>query len=499
MIDAPARTIRFDPPHVDGQRVRFSWSIDPDPGLYTRNEFSITFPARVELGRIPEQLWLRLPLICMHPHFALLRPCNVILPGELPDGEAEFWQRLIDAAIWTLESQVPDPGEASFTTRTRRGVEIASDGPPIGPLPPSPSTGGSVASFSGGRDSITQAALLLDTGQEPLLVTTISHRDGSREFDTGRFRAALDGTRRLTGLDVIEVESDFRANLNNFHPLASRCETAASVISDALLYFVNCLVVAWSRGATDVFLAHEAEGDSSVVRDGMVAQDCYFMYSTATILALDSLIAPAGIRYRNGIAGLEQLQVQQLLNARHPELRDLQYSCWSQEAGEDVCNRCFSCFKAALHLASDGIPPSRIGHDLDTLLIANRDWTPGAQLEHQELINEQHQHTIDWIDGQLVKILRELRQDDLAALVPDGRLSSQARAAFEQLHAMAMARPEPPARPGYLRGFVDLLDDPQRGRLEAIIAEHFEPEPVENYAGELARTKLLSEWVSAPL
>ena len=36
-------------------------------------------------------------MICLHTQWALLRPCKVVLPFQLPPGEHEFWMRFIDA------------------------------------------------------------------------------------------------------------------------------------------------------------------------------------------------------------------------------------------------------------------------------------------------------------------------------------------------------------------------------------------------------------------
>ena len=43
-------------------------------------------------------------------------------------------------------------------------------------------------------------------------------------------------------------------------------------------------------------------------------------------------------------------QVQRLLGRRYQDVRDLQYSCWSQRPGEDVCSRCRECFGIAVNL-----------------------------------------------------------------------------------------------------------------------------------------------------
>ena len=86
------------------QEVHFAWSVEPESELYSRAEFSLRFPDGVDVAAVPLGLWWRIALICLHGHWPLLRPCQIRLPVRLPAGEAEFWLRLCDAAVASLEA-----------------------------------------------------------------------------------------------------------------------------------------------------------------------------------------------------------------------------------------------------------------------------------------------------------------------------------------------------------------------------------------------------------
>ena len=97
------RTVVVDPPEVGEREVGFSWRVDPPSELYARESFNLRFGDRLDPRELPEDIWWTVALLCLHGHWALLRPCRVELPVELPPGEREFWLRLIDAAVETLE------------------------------------------------------------------------------------------------------------------------------------------------------------------------------------------------------------------------------------------------------------------------------------------------------------------------------------------------------------------------------------------------------------
>jgi hypothetical protein len=44
-------------PEIDGRTVIFRWQIEPMTTLYRRCSFRLTFPAAVDLSRVPARLW----------------------------------------------------------------------------------------------------------------------------------------------------------------------------------------------------------------------------------------------------------------------------------------------------------------------------------------------------------------------------------------------------------------------------------------------------------
>jgi 7-cyano-7-deazaguanine synthase in queuosine biosynthesis len=488
--------IRLREPVVRGNAVDFAWSVEPDQGFYIDPRFTLEFPESVDVASVPEGVWLRVMMICLYSHWAVLRPCRVVLPRTLPEGEREFWSRMVDSGVWTLEVDQDTSDGPTYSERTARAVEIVETGLPAGELPASPPGEGSTTAFSGGRDSLTQTGLLHELGLAPLLVTTTSKRQGSIEFETQRFRSTLDETQSRTGLELIEVTSNIRNCFVNNHPLVARYELAASELTDTQLYFANAWAVAWSRGANAVFLASEAEAQESIRRDGMVVQMEHFGFSAATQRALSTLIAPTGITYAGLTASLEHFQIQRVLEQRYPELAELQYSCYSQRAGEEVCSNCFNCLKTSLHKMSNGSAPSDIGIDLNKVLEARSDWTPEDDGENRSSVASLYGERLN---NHLVRLLRDLDDETVATFAPDGVLTAPARAGLARLRATAFDAPDPPGEPGYRAEYLELLDEPLRSGLDEIFSELFAPEPPAAYAEMLANTRLLSDWIAAPL
>ncbi|MBJ7354199.1 MAG: hypothetical protein JHC98_05185 [Thermoleophilaceae bacterium] len=488
--------IRLRDPRVRGNAVDFEWTVTPEHDFYRAHRFTLTFPHSVDVATVPEGLWLRVMLIFLHPHWAILRPCRVVLPRRLPAGEREFWLRMVDSAVWTLENDLDTPDGPTFAERTHRTVELVESGPPAGELAQVEARDVVVSSFSGGRDSLTQAAMLNELGLKPILVTTTSKREGSIEFETPRFRKVLDEMRARTGLELVEVTSDVRTCVVNDHPLIARCKLAVSELTDTLLYFAVCWAVGSARGARDVFLASEAEVQESIRRDGMVVQIVHVGLTTASQRALSALIAPTGMTYNGLTAALQHFQIQRILDQRYSELSDLQYSCFSQRPGEDVCNDCFNCLKTALHKMSDGSAPAEISIDLNKVLVTRSHWTPEDDGEQRSAVGELF---AERMNSHLTRVLREYDAARVAEFVPGGVLNPDAVAGLERLRATAFAAPDPPEEPGYRAGYLELIDEPLRSGLDAIFSEHFEADPLEQYEHLLDNTRLLSDWIAAPL
>ncbi len=493
-------TIRLKEPRVEGQTVHFAWESDGDRGFYLRPGFQIDFPDAVPLAEVPDAIWLRVMLICLHNHWALLRPCRIELPRALGEEEHEFWQRMIDAAVSTLENDRDADGEESFARRTRRQVELLSAGPPAHDLPPAAISDRSkiVCAFSGGRDSLVQLASMRELGRTPLLVNVTSARAGSQEFATDRYERVLRESAERTGAEMLRVGSDLRSCFDNSHPTAARCRLAVSEVTDTLLYFACAWVAAWVRGAPQILLASEAEAQENLNREGTVVQIEHFAYSGVTQRVLSALIEPTRIRYDSATSALEHFQIQRLLDLRFTDLRDLQYSCYSQKPGQQVCSACYSCFKASLHKISDGCAPSEIGLDVDAVLVANRDWTPTGEGDGENRSSVGRLYG-DRMNGHLVRVLRSIDESDVDRLTPRRRLSRDASRALAQLKETAARADDPPPEPGYRQGFLELLDRPLAEGLDGIYSEHFEPAPPASYSDMLENAELLSEWIAAPL
>jgi perosamine synthetase len=496
--------IELDEPSISGREVRFSWTVTPTTPLYECSEFHLRFPASVELARIPRALWWRIALLCLHAHWPLLRPCRVVLPVRLPEGEAELWLRLTDAAVASLEA-------ACGGEDTERSIEIVGSGPvlvPPAPLPAAlspngrPTAGGVVSCYSGGRDGTVQAAMLSELGEQPVLVTVTSPGPWSNEHDTPRRRQVVDEITRRRGFEVVEVSSDMRGSWQN-HFAAGRYPVSVNELTDTLLYLAAAVVVGASREARLVMMASEAEVQENVRRGGMVVQMKHFMYSAVTHKAVSAVFASAGLQIGSLTNSLYQFQVQRLLSERYADLRDLQYSCWELGPRQAACSRCQECRGNALNLVASGVSPEVAGINLVELLVAHEQWRPGDRYVAQPAGASPR-------PGQAAGRAREMQElrclagtptEQVANLIDASRPPPERRTAlaiYTRLRDQALAYELDP-EPGYRAGYLDLLDDTLRDGVRAILDQHLAHAPRESYAGNLARTRLLAEWITTPL
>src|SRR5438876_302273 len=95
------REIWIDAPLVVQDRIEFSLRVEPQTALYHRTAFFLRFPGPIEPALFPDRLLWLMALLCLHSHWALLRPCRVHLPVRLGEGEKELWLRLLDATVVT--------------------------------------------------------------------------------------------------------------------------------------------------------------------------------------------------------------------------------------------------------------------------------------------------------------------------------------------------------------------------------------------------------------
>jgi hypothetical protein len=529
------RRIDLYAPEVRRDAATFRWRVEPATELYRACAFTLRLPSGCDARQVPESLWWTVALLCLHPHWNLLRPCAVRLPVGLAPGHREFWHRLLAAELATLEAYragggVDDGAGTSGTSGTSDaagtagaadgagsasaacGVELIDDGPRLLPPPRLHDEGRCAAAFSGGKDSLLQAALLSELGLPTLLVTTTSPMPPLADHETARRRHVLaEIGRRRRDLELLEVVTDLRASWRNDFPPRVGYPVSVNEITDTFLYTAAMLVVAALRGATHLFLASEAEVQENVAIDGRVVQHTHFMYSAATQGAIAALLGAAGIRHGSLISALYSSQVQQLLWQRYEDLCDLQYSCWRVAAGEATCSRCSQCLRLALGALAAGGAPERMGIDLVRLLPAMRDWTPGGQEAPTPPVLPQAVVT-----GRLRRqVLRSLAAVSTARVASalaaggPGRLLRprgwRALAVYAGLRRrLVLAAPGGAAEllaehPGYREGFLRQVDPLARAGVGAIFAAHFPPESPAHYGGVLARSEALSAWIAAPL
>lgn len=479
--------IRIAEPAVAGQTVSFGWTVEPDSALYHHTSFELRFPETVELEPVSRALLWRVALICLHPHWPLLRPCRVILPVRLAPGERELYSRLCDAEVAMLESMV----DGSDTART---IDLVEAGPVLEPLPHVGAGEGVVSCFSGGRDSLTQAALLQELRQDVVLVTVASPRDGSVEHETARRDQVMEEIQRRRGLELVQVRTDYRTSWDNAGA-GPRYPIGVNEVCDTLLYFAAALVVAAARGARAVYLASESEVQESTRRGGAIVQHKHAMYSAVTHRSLSAVLAATGIHHSGLTYPLRQFHVQRLLATRYGDLRDLQYSCWSMSKGQSACSRCDECRTIAFNLMADGISPSEIGIDVATLVGAFADWRP------RHPAGSAPPEGRGAFDAQMLRCLHRVAPERVGAFVSaDGGQAAPASQTYARMRTRVLTNwPEPDPEPGYREGFLELLDPVLRPGLEAIFDEHFTREPGARHAAVVQRSVQLTDWITAPL
>lgn len=490
--------IELHPPERKGRSVLFRWTVDPPTSLYRASRFTLRFPDAIDVARVPERIWWWVALLCLHPHWALLRPCRVRLPVALPPGEAELFQRLVDVAVATLEAH---RGSADLA----RSVEIAEVGPPL-PAPPGAlaERGRCACAFSGGKDSLLHAGFLAELTERPLLVTTTSPMPPLGDHTTARRRHVLAEVARRLPVDLVEVRSDFRATWENGFAAAQGYGVAVNELTDTFLYFSALLATAYAAGATHLFLASEAEVQESVLRDGHVVQHTHFMYSAATQRSLDRLLGAVGLSYGSLTWPLRSAQVQELLWRRYPHLADLQYSCWRVADGEATCSRCNQCLRIALACLAIGESPERMGIDLVRLLPATSTFAPRRIADGEERSLPRDLVARD-LHREVVRNLQRVTPARVArALVSASPARVVAPSTWKAVRAYAGLRRRLGGErvghsPGYRAGFVELVDPLLRDRLADLIARSFPAEDPAEHADLRARSESLTRWIAAPL
>jgi perosamine synthetase len=489
-------SIRLLAPHVEPNTVTIRWIIEPPPGLYVRDMFTLRFPPGFDCTAIPERLWWTVALLCLHAQWLLLRPCRVELPIRLLPGEAELWLRLTDAGVSTLEAM-------RGTSDVARTIQLLEGDLELPQPQQLPEIGRCATAFSGGKDSLLQAALLAELSLRPLLVATTSPMAPFHDHVTERRRHVFREIAARRDVRLIEVESDLRSAWdNNF--AGERCNYPLSVseLSDAHLYLASLLVSGFAYGATHLFVASEAEVQVNAERDGRTVQHPHFMYSVVTLRAVTALLAPYGIQCSSLTSPLHTDSVQRLLWTRYSDLADLQYSCWNVPLDGATCSRCSQCLKIALSALAARGDPGRMGVDLASVLVAQRDWTPSAiehaasALPHARARYESHRQIAGNAAGLgRTRVLAALVRGDVRRLANRG--TWRALAAFDAIKRRARKRPT--ATTGWLVAALADVDPLLRERVGAIYARAFSPEPPAEHEAMLHRADVLATWIAAPM
>lgn len=481
-------------PEINARAVTFRWRIEPPSALYRVPQFTLNFPATVDLARVPRDLWWTIALVCLHSQWVLLRPCRIVLPVRLRAGEAETWLRLTDAQLATLETY-------RGTTDFARRIEIIEDGPPLA-YPALTDTGRCATAFSGGKDSLTQVGLLAELTARPVLVTTTSPMPGLEDHTSRRRRHVLSEITRRRDVTLVEVESDYRANFDHGFAQNQGYWISVNELTDTFLYTGALIAAGAALGATHLFLASEAEVQENVERDGRIVQHTHMMYSAITQGVLNRILARWGLSYGSLTTPLHSAQVQQLLWTRYADLRDLQYSCWRVKNDEAVCNNCSQCLRIALAALALGDNPARIGVQLGRLLRAMKDWTPTKLNGAPELplnMVSAHLHAQVMRSAQAISpaaMIKALAQDRPQQLL--AREGWEAWAVYRNLRRHAASYDPGPA-PGYCHSFLSLLDPLLSDGAARIFAAHFAPQNGAAYNEVLTRSIALTQWITAPL
>lgn len=483
--------IRLKQPEISPHEATFRWEVEPPTAFYRESHFTLRFPASIDLRNVPRDLWWTVALCCLHTHWIYLRPCRVEVPFTFRRGEREFWARLLEAAIWTLETYHTSPPLGY-------GIDLIENGPPLPNWERLPDQQKCAASFSGGKDSLCQAGLLREIGFRPIIVTTTSP---SRLLDhiTIRRREVL--TEAAKRLPHVEVHTAFRKMYDNSWPKRLGYNTAANEVSDTFLYFSATLVAGVALGATHFFLASETEVQETTEERGRVAQHRHFMYSVVTQRAIAALLRPLGLRYCSLTSPLHSAQVQEILCTRYPDLAPLQYSCFSMRQGEAACCRCSQCLRIALGWMVAGRSPGPIGLDLISLMHNMADWEP-RKIEPGALPRG---GTAVKLSGQIARNAQMIPAWKLAMTLakenPRRLISSNGRAALAKFQRLRkrLKQYDPGTLPGYRKGFLRAIDPLVRDRLAKIYASQFEAEDELDYTKKLLRGHALVRWIIAPL
>lgn len=486
-------------PHVEAHAIEVTWAVTPASPVYARTSFRIEFPASVDVREVPEALWWTVLISCLCPTWLFAQPCRVLLPVRLQPGEREAWLHWLELQWQSLEAY---RGHAAGTP----AIDIV-EGTQRLPVPsPRPDTGRCATAFSGGKDSLLQAALLTEFTKNPLLVAVTMPLPELNDHTSARRRQVFaEMRRRRPQAELVEVHSTFRTCWNNNLSREAGFPVSITETTDTHLYAGALAVVGWVRGATHLFLASETDVQEVVEREGRLVFHPHMMYSFPPQQLFAALIAPVGLRYGSLTWPLRSGQVQELLWRRYPDLRDLQYSCWRLGAEEAACSRCSQCLRLALCALALGKNPETMGIDLVRLMAFASTWTPryppvpdAAPPLPSVLVGQ-------GLDAQVWRSVRRTPAWRLLAARCAGRpsrwLASETwrlLTSHRRLRALAATYPATRA-PGYRAGFLAELDPCCRTAVVALYRRYFREEPVVEHAATLALLRRAVSDLTHPL
>jgi len=476
-------TFALDEPQASANSVRFSWAVVPSTPLFHASSFELHFPDWVDVASVPRGLLWIAAIAVLHPLWILLRPCRVVFPITLSDGDAEFWQRMLDAAVDTLEA-------CRDTAFHERCIFFSFAGDPLSEPVPIPESGRSAAAFSGGKDSLLQAALLGELGWKPALVATTSPLPPLRDHLTARRAFVLTEAARRLDMPLIEVRSDARALWENGFAARLGYPLAVSELNDTHLYFASLLIAGAATGATHLFLASEADVQTNAVRDGRFVQIAHVMYSVATQAAISALLAPWNLRYTSLTSPLFNAQVQRLLWTRYPDVAHLQYSCWKVRDEEAACNDCNQCLRMVCGILAAGHDPRAAGFDPGRAFGRAAEWFPKHADPDPRALPERRSRA--HLSQQMIENVRAIDPAFARATLDDGGFAAY-RAFARRLAA------EPPRHLGISPSFAAFIDPAVASDALAIYARTFPGEASADDAGNAARTAEAARAIAAPL
>lgn len=488
------------PPERTPDGLVLSWEVHPEAALYRRTTCLIRFPGSLDWGRIPAGLAERIAILCLHGHWLILAPVRVELPFDLPLSEIAVWLRLMESEWNTLGAHRPDG-----VPLPALNVEIIP-GPTALPNPVAlPDLGRCATAFSGGKDSLFQTGFLSSAGYAPLLVATTSPMPPLEDHPHPRRRWLFSEIVRRRGVDLVEAQSDFRSCWDNEFALRQGFRVGINEITDTFLYTGVLMLAAAERGVTHLFLASENEVQDTVERGGVILQHPHAMYSLVTQQVIERLFAPFGFRYGSLTASLQSGQIQRILWRDHPDLRGLQFSCWSVRGTDPMCNACAQCLRITLNLLADGLDPVEMGADLEKQLNALRNWTPRAPGEWTpEALPSVR--VSSRLHRQVMQDVRSLSPARVAGYLwrrnPAGPASARWRQALRtwlRLRRAAAAYPPPPDDTSYAEDYLDVVDPRVRPALQRHIETHYRPARSQEQTENRARGRRLTEWILEPL